>query len=251
MTTVTGLTADRMLAIEAASVVAGAVNAGGDLILTKHDGNTMNAGHVVGAVGPAGPAGPPGFGAIPGEIRMWPGSVLPAQGTYGKWVWADGGVYASATYPQASGNIAAEWRTFGGSSDPGAGNFRVPDLRGLTPVGLDAMPGGARANRMTRAVAIVIAGRTGEETHVITVAEMANHSHNINDPGHAHTAPGDPDNYSAAGFQSFALSDHTPAMDGYVRFSGTGITIQSNGGGNAHENLQPTVFIPYIVCLTG
>jgi hypothetical protein len=56
MTTVTGLTADRMLAIEAASVIDGDV-VSGNLILTKHDGSTINAGSVI---GPAGPQGPPG-----------------------------------------------------------------------------------------------------------------------------------------------------------------------------------------------
>jgi hypothetical protein len=57
MTTVTGFTADRMLAIEAASVVDGDVDGNGNLILTKHDGSTINAGSVK---GPAGPQGPPG-----------------------------------------------------------------------------------------------------------------------------------------------------------------------------------------------
>lgn len=56
MTTVTGLTAERMLAIEAASVVDGDV-VGNNLILTKHDGTQINAGVVVGPTGPAGPAG--------------------------------------------------------------------------------------------------------------------------------------------------------------------------------------------------
>lgn len=56
MTTVTGLTADRMLAIEAASVVDGDI-VGNNLILTKHDGTQINAGAVVGPTGPAGPAG--------------------------------------------------------------------------------------------------------------------------------------------------------------------------------------------------
>ena len=28
----------------------------------------------------------------------------------------------------AAANIATQWRTFHGASDPGAGNFRVPDL---------------------------------------------------------------------------------------------------------------------------
>jgi hypothetical protein len=56
MTTVTGLTADRMLAIEAASVVDGDV-VGGNLILTKHDGSQINAGSVIGPAGPQGPIG--------------------------------------------------------------------------------------------------------------------------------------------------------------------------------------------------
>lgn len=51
MATVTGLKADRMLAIEAESIISGTVNVNGDLILTKHDGTTINAGHVKGTNG--------------------------------------------------------------------------------------------------------------------------------------------------------------------------------------------------------
>lgn len=46
MATVTGLTAARMLEIEAASVVSGAINGSNHLILTKHDGSTVDAGLV-------------------------------------------------------------------------------------------------------------------------------------------------------------------------------------------------------------
>lgn len=56
MTTVTSLTADRMLAIEAASVVDGDV-VGDNLILTKHDGSQINAGSVRGPQGTPGPVG--------------------------------------------------------------------------------------------------------------------------------------------------------------------------------------------------
>lgn len=56
MATVTGLTADRMLAIEAASIVDGDI-VGDDLILTRQSGSTINAGSVRGAQGVAGPAG--------------------------------------------------------------------------------------------------------------------------------------------------------------------------------------------------
>lgn len=57
MAEVTGLTADRMLAIEAASIVSGVVNGSGHLILTKHDGSTIDAGYVIGPTGPAGSGG--------------------------------------------------------------------------------------------------------------------------------------------------------------------------------------------------
>ena len=53
MATVTGLTADRMLEIEAASVVDGDV-VGDDLVLTRHDGSTLVAGNVRGPKGDAG-----------------------------------------------------------------------------------------------------------------------------------------------------------------------------------------------------
>jgi hypothetical protein len=50
MATVTGLTADRMLAIEAESVVGGSINDVGHLILTRHDGTTIDAGSVIGTL---------------------------------------------------------------------------------------------------------------------------------------------------------------------------------------------------------
>lgn len=51
MVTVTGMTATRMLAIEAASVVSGEVdNVTGHLLLTTHDGTVIDAGYVLGTV---------------------------------------------------------------------------------------------------------------------------------------------------------------------------------------------------------
>lgn len=246
MATITGLTAERMLEIEGATVVGGEI-VGGHLILHKHDGTTVDAGPM--PPGPQGPAGPAG-GMIPGEVRLWPGGVLPLEATYGKWVWADGAIYEVAEYPEAAAAIAPGWRTFGGVSDPPTSQFRVPDMRGLVPAGVDQMPGGARANRVTRSVAITIAGRTGEEVHVITLPEMAQHSHGVTDPGHAHTSK----YYANAGNMSSVLNRGptgaiTNGATPNTNPSTTGITIQQAGSNNAHENMQPTVFVPYIVKL--
>ena len=57
MVQVTGLTKARMLLIEAASIVSGVI-VGDDLILTKHDGSTINAGDVRGPQGIQGIPGP-------------------------------------------------------------------------------------------------------------------------------------------------------------------------------------------------
>lgn len=62
MATVTGFTADRMLEIENASIVDGNV-VGNNLILTRFDTTTIDAGPVIGPQGiqgPTGPAGPTG-----------------------------------------------------------------------------------------------------------------------------------------------------------------------------------------------
>lgn len=265
MATVTGLTAARMLEIEGESIIDGEVIAG-HLILTKHDGTTVDVGSVIGPAGATGPAGPAG-GLIPGEIRMWPGNTLPELANYGKWDWCDGGVLVVATYPIAAGHIDSHWRTFGGASDPGVLNFRKPDMRGVVPAGLDAMPGGARANRMTRAVAITIAAKTGEETHVISVPEMAQHAHPVNDPGHGHYTQQLRAVYTANGggmpgwdagigdLSQWAGPGGDVSNVGYVwrqiyvNQYPANVSVLNTGGNNGHETVQPTVFVPYIVKL--
>jgi microcystin-dependent protein len=204
--------------------------------------------------------------SIPGEVKLWSGIVLPTLADYGLWVWADGTAYASATYPKASGNIAPAWKTAHGLADPGAGMFRVPDLRGLTPVGMDQMPGGARANRVTRSVAITIAAKTGEETHVVTLAESPAHSHTVNSHSHgggyhghgggwhAHGGnimqggdPGPPGGYGGTMWAANPAAWANITAESVVAAEAPG--TDSRGSGGAHETMQPSVFVPYIVAL--
>lgn len=242
MTTVVGLTASRMQEIEAASVVDGDVVAG-NLILSKHDGSQINAGPVIGPPGPVGPAGT----GIPGEIKLWPGAALPVQVDYGLWTWANGDIFDIATYPIAAGNISNNWKTAMGLPNPGVGKFRVPDLRGLTVAGLDAMPvGSARANRLTRAAAIVLATKTGEEVHMIALGEMPNHLHDIS---HSHqlqmaAAPAANTQYPVGGAGSVFDTGYTSPIK-----TNSGGSSGYTGGSTPHETMQPTIFVPYIVKL--
>ena len=84
MATITGLTAERMLEIEAACIVAGGVVVD-DLILTKHDGSTINAGNVrgpQGIQGPQGDTGPTGPAWSPTVVTALPGSPTDGQEVY-------------------------------------------------------------------------------------------------------------------------------------------------------------------------
>jgi microcystin-dependent protein len=277
MATITGMTAQRMQEIEGASIVDGEI-VGGDLILTKYDGSQINAGPVT---GPAGPQGPIGLSAIPGEVKLWPSDALPDFATYGRYVWCDGAVYNIIDHPIAAANISALWKTmYGVYPDPGAGMFRVPDLRGLVPAGLDAMPGGVRANRLTRSVAIQLAKITGEEQHSMQVAEMPSHAHTVNSHSHGGRTLGADRSLAhvhntTVKYNLVSDNTHTGAGNYVSGIPGTGGSASSNpiasdsqatpdhlhtinaeapgtdarGSGTAHENVQPTVMVPYIVCL--
>lgn len=109
---------------------------------------------------------------------------------------------------------------------------------GRVPVGVDA--GQSEFN--------VVEETGGAKTHTLTIAEMPVHGHGVTDPGHVHrqtidagynTANGGP-----AGLYGQNNSGDSAAASGFNTFSaGTGISIQNNGGGGAHNNLQP-----YITC---
>lgn len=70
MATITGLTAERMEEIEAASIVDGSI-VGDNLILEKHDGSTINAGNVRGPQGPT-----------PSYVTTLPGAPTDLQEVY-------------------------------------------------------------------------------------------------------------------------------------------------------------------------
>lgn len=92
MATVTGYTAARMDAIEAASVVDGDV-VGNNLILTKHDGSTINAGNVKGPTGATGATGPTGPASI--KLDAWPiGSIFISAVTTSPATLLGGGTWA-------------------------------------------------------------------------------------------------------------------------------------------------------------
>lgn len=87
----------------------------------------------------------------------------------------------------------------------------------------------------------------GAETHVLTSAEMPVHSHGLTDPGHTHGTDaikkiGTLDQMSTGG----PVDDFDPAS---INSATTGITIGNAGGGTAHPNMQPSLFLNVMVKL--
>ena len=156
-----------------------------------------------GPQGPAGPTGPTGAGGgVPtGTVVSFAGHNAPTG-----WLLCDGTQYASSSYPTLYATIGT---TYGG----GSGSFRVPDLRGRMPVGKNQG-------------AFSVLGRTGgEETHVLTNAEMA------------------PDVYmDVSGSKSTELVN----IGGGNRWANTG-RVNGAQAGQAHNNMPPYLVLNYII----
>jgi len=125
--------------------------------------------------------------------------------------------------------------------------FKLPNPAGyvLGVIGSGIGPNGS--NLTTRTAGQFI----GEETHTLTIAEMPTHNHGITDPGHAH---GYSNQANSTDVQE-PITVRDVADNGNVgQTTGsntTGITINNTGGSNAHNNMQPTLFIGNMFIFSG
>jgi microcystin-dependent protein len=160
-----------------------------------------------------------------GEIKMFAGVTPPAN-----WKLCDGTVYLNSDIPLLAPVLNNQFGGVAGTSNA------VPDLRSRFPIGYQA--GGT----------LPVGTMGGEATHVLTNAELAAHTHTITDPGHVHDivdnlAPG-------TVFGSYALTgsvNQLQDLDQNTQSATTGITINSTGGGAAHNNLPPYACVNFII----
>lgn len=135
--------------------------------------------------------------------------------------------------------------TFRRVDDP-SGTCRVPDLSGRAPIGDQHSPG---------LVAHVVGETLGEESHVLTLAEMPSHAHGgatgNNNADHSHgykIPPGD--NWGGGEGDLVSMGHKGPR---YNDASTTGESaphqhgIGAEGGGSAHNNMQPSLVVRYLV----
>lgn len=206
-------------------------------------------------------------------LDLWSGmtgTVLPFAGAAAPngWLLCYGQAVKRSDYPNLFAAIGVTY----GAGD-GSTTFNLPDLRGRVPAGKDNM-GGTPANRLTTAGSGVdgptLGAAGGSQAHTLTTAQMPAHNHAVTDPTHAHTVydPGHShtqQSWNLTGFdgtggphQVGADAPTSGALGGInsVSFVGTGIgiyaastgiSIQNNGSGGAHNNTQPTIVLNHII----
>lgn len=216
MATITGLTAERMQEIEAASVVDGEIIAD-HLILTKHDGTPIDAGVVVGPQGDPGPVGPAGAAPITGDYKM------------------------SAQAADHIDSLGGTWYLCDGRASPHA------DLTALVGANLPDAPGRALVMKGTHADVNAI----GKSDPVSTVANRRpKHNTALTDPTHGHTYRYHDGGTTFSGLIQLLLgqprsqSDVNPYItnNNPVAASATGITAAAAGGGGNSD--QPAFVVP-------
>jgi microcystin-dependent protein len=148
----------------------------------------------------------------------------------------------------------------GTTDQPGAvTTFKLPDLRGRTIAGLDNM-GGTDAGRLDWAN--TLGGSGGTQTHTLTTAEMPSHTHTQEPhahPQYSHSHVGDGGDFAlwTGAVTTAASGTGVNLPSGMSVASHTGTTTAANydttaanlntGGGQAHNNMQPTLLLNYII----
>ena len=159
-----------------------------------------------------------------GMLAPFAGSTAPSG-----WLLCYGQSVSSTTYASL---FAVIGYTYGGSS----GNFNLPDLRGRAPAGKDDM-GGTSANRLTGLTGGVdgdiLGGTGGVEAHTLSTTEIPAHNHTKTMSGRH--------GINGTGYTDAQSSDGDSGNDSQL------LTTNNTGGGGAHNNVQPTIILNYII----
>jgi len=177
------------------------------------------------------------------------GTVMPFAGTAipnSDWLFCDNTPISRTEYADLFEVIGTTY----GSGD-GSTTFNKPDLRGRVIAGQDDM-GGTSADRLTGLSGGLngdnLGATGGSEDHQLGETEMPSHTHYAVKKNSADT-----DNYILAGDEVLAASG--PASNINERYALTETTegdpdtaiTSSTGGDQAHNNVQPTIILNYII----
>ena len=165
-----------------------------------------------------------------GSIISFAGSSAPTG-----WLLCFGQPVSRATYAAL---FAVVGTTYGAGD--GSTTFNLPDLRGRAVAGKDDM-GGSAANRLTGTSGgvsgSVLGASGGSQQHTLVIAEM---------PAHFHVDGYAQGSSTLGGRYGSTISSSVSDMS----FSGSGTASPNTstvGGGGAHNNVQPTFILNYII----
>lgn len=152
------------------------------------------------------------------------------------WLLCDGSAVSRTTYAALFAVIGTSYGTGNGTT-----TFNLPDLRGRVAAGLDNM-GGSDAGRLNWANTIGTTG--GTQTHTLTESEMPSHTHIQN--AHSHNMTFQMLAFAGYG-QTSAIQGNAVSNSTNRNTDNTTATNQNTGGGAAHNIMQPTILITYII----
>jgi microcystin-dependent protein len=161
------------------------------------------------------------------EIETFAGSTNPNTS---QWLPCDGASLLRATYTDLFTVIGTTY----GSVD--SDHFNVPDLRGRAPIG--AGHGSGLTDRP-------LGTTLGDETITLNTSEMPAHTHT--DTGHNHTEVS-----AVPSVTSISPGVPEPTAVPGIAFTGTASANLSNtGGGDPHDNMQPSIALNYFIVAIG
>lgn len=160
-----------------------------------------------------------------GSISFYGGGSAPSG-----FLLCDGSAVSRATYASLFSIIGTTYGVGDGST-----TFNLPDMRGRMPLGNGQGSGLTDRN---------LDDDGGTETHQLTTSEIPSHTHVITDPGHSHEVGGT----GSGAVGSLTGSDGTLSTAAFsANDVSTGVTFDSVGGDQAHENMHPWVAVNFII----
>ncbi len=176
------------------------------------------------------------------------GALMPYAGASAPtgFLLCDGSAVSRSTY--ATLFAALDNGNIYGAGD-GSSTFNLPDLRGRVVAGQDDMGGSSADNLTNQSGGLngdTLGATGGSETQALTEANLAAHTHTFSDTD-AHTV-------SIPRAFIFGAANNSVNVDGSgVRSDSGSITVSisgttsSTGSGSAHNNVQPTIVLNYII----